>query len=123
MKKSTVGAALAAVALGGISLQILAKTPAAEDTGQASIAFVNSGSTIRQWEAHNNQGIWVQDAHQQWYYARLMAPCHGLEFAVRVGFETRGTNTLDRFSSVVVPGNGRCPIESLMKSDAPSNDR
>ena len=90
---------------------------------EASIPFVNHGASIRTWEADGVDGIWVQDAHKQWYYAKLIGPCHGLDFATRVGFQTRTTSTLDRFGSVVVPSFGNCAIQSFTKSEGPPEDK
>lgn len=86
---------------------------------QASIPFVNQAQSIRGWEANGNVGIWIQDARDQWYYAKVHAPCVGLEFAVRLGFETRTSGSLDRFGVIIVPGVGRCQISSLTRSSAP----
>jgi hypothetical protein len=90
---------------------------------EASIPFVNHAASIRSWEADGVDGIWVQDAHKQWYYAKLIGPCHGLDFVTSVGFETRTSSTLDRFGNVVVPGHGRCAIQSFTKSEGPPEDK
>lgn len=119
MKKSILVVAMVSAGLGAGALQAATERESRSDVPQASIAFVNSGSSIRQWQADADTGIWVQDARQQWYYASLIAPCQGLEFAARVGFATRGVDTLDRFASVVVPGYSRCPIDSFTRSEAP----
>jgi len=103
-------------------LPAAASTTEGAKSPEASIPFVNAGSSIRNWQADGDQGLWVQDAHRQWYYARLMSTCLGLDFTLRVGFETRGIDNLDRFATVIVPGYGRCPIESFTKSDAPDKD-
>jgi hypothetical protein len=87
-------------------------------TAEASIPFINLRS-IRDWQADKREGIWIQDTRKQWYYAKLMGPCVGLDFALSVGFDTRGSGTLDRFSTVIVPDEDRCPIRSLARSDAP----
>jgi hypothetical protein len=100
----------------------LAGTVAAEDktpvAPQVSISFVGMGS-INDWRADKRQGLWVQDVHRQWYYATTMGPCLGLDFAQTIGFETRTGGTLDRFSSIVVPHEGRCPLNSLVRSEPP----
>jgi hypothetical protein len=61
----------------------------------------------------------VQDVHRDWYYAKLLGPCIGLDFAQSIGFETRATSTLDKFAAIVVPDEGRCQFMSFTKSDAP----
>lgn len=116
--KSISSAVAIALALTGVVARAEA-TSAAAAAPQASIPFMNQRATIREWQADREEGIWVQDLRRQWYYAKLMAPCQGLDFAVQVGFATRGTHTLDKFGEVIVPGRDRCPIQSLTKSDAP----
>lgn len=85
---------------------------------QASIPFVAHGG-IRDWEADKTRGLWVQDAHRNWYYAKLLSPCFGLDFATRLGFDTHPMGTFDRFSSIVVPQEGRCTVQSVVPSDGP----
>lgn len=89
---------------------------------QASIPFVNLGS-IRDWQADRRDGLWIQDTHRQWYYAKTLGPCTGLDFALAIGFDTARTGTLDRFAAVVVPRESRCPIVSLTRSEAPPTKR
>jgi Family of unknown function (DUF6491) len=100
----------------------LAETAAAEEKAasapQASISFAGMGS-INDWRADRRQGLWVQDVHRQWYYASTMGPCPGLDFAQAIGFEVRTSGTLDRFSSIIVPHEGRCPLTSLVRSEPP----
>jgi len=87
---------------------------------ETSIHFINLPDSIMGWQANGEDGLWIQDMRKQWYYARIMAPCNGLEFAVELGFKNRGLNQLDRFSEVIVPGGtGRCQLESLRKSAPP----
>jgi hypothetical protein len=112
-----------ALALGATGLQAEEKTADLERGPEASIPFVNFGSSIRDWQADGVNGLWVQDARRQWFYAKLIGPCHGLDFAIRVGFDTRAVDTLDRFATVVVPGEGRCAIQSFTKSEAPAGKK
>jgi len=87
---------------------------------ETSIHFINMPDSILGWQANGENGLWIQDIRKQWYYARVMAPCTGLEFAVELGFKNRGMDQLDRFSEVIVPGGtGRCQIQSLRKSAPP----
>jgi hypothetical protein len=85
---------------------------------EAAIPFANRGG-IRDWQADRDRGLWVQDVHGKWYYATLMAPCIGLNFANSIGFDTRPIGTFDRFSAIVVPRSGRCAVTSLAPSGAP----
>ncbi|MFO1503569.1 MAG: DUF6491 family protein [Steroidobacteraceae bacterium] len=93
-----------------------ATAPAA---AEVSIPFVDHRN-IRDWQADKRDGLWIQDQRRNWYYARLMSPCIGLDFALSIGFDTgRGSGQLDKFSSIIVPREGRCQITSLTRSDAP----
>lgn len=83
----------------------------------ASIPFVNHGG-IRDWRADGSHGIYVQDQQRNWYYARLMGPCTDLSYVDRIGFETRGADTLDKFGALVVRGQ-HCQIEQFTRSGAP----
>jgi len=88
------------------------------------IPFANSGG-IRDWKADRDQDVWVQDIHRQWYYAKLMAPCIGLNFAETIGFDTRPLGRFDKFSSIFVPGYGgsRCAVQSFTVSGAPPSGK
>jgi hypothetical protein len=91
--------------------------PQAEAPAEARIPFVNHGG-IRDWRAEDNDTLYVQDRHRQWYKATLMHNAIGLRFANAIGFETRGIDSFDRFSSIVVDGQ-RIPIQSLVRVEAP----
>jgi hypothetical protein len=57
--------------------------------------------------------------HNKWYYAKFMGTCTGLSFAQTIAFDTKPIGTFDKFSSVIVPREGRCVVTSLVKSGAP----
>lgn len=106
--------ALAAVALTSMSPSFAASNV----TPQASIPFANHGG-IRDWQADRDRGLWVKDVHGKWFYASLMSPCTGLNFATTIGFDTRPMGTFDRWSAIVVPRWGRCVVQTLTPSDGP----
>jgi hypothetical protein len=87
---------------------------------KAYIPFANHGG-IRDWKADRDQGLWVQDIHRRWYYAKLMAPCIGLNFAQTIAFDTHPLGRFYQFSSIYVPGpgGGRCTVQSFTVSGAP----
>jgi hypothetical protein len=103
-----VAAALAAAPVG----MALAEAPAKVE---ASIPF----GLIRDWQADREHGMWIQAYSRKWYYAEFMGRCSGLTFATAVGFDTRYQSSFDRWSSVFVPGYGRCPIQTFTPSDGP----
>jgi Family of unknown function (DUF6491) len=84
---------------------------------EASIPFADSVG-IDNFQADGDQAIWIQDQFRRWYHATLFRTCFDLPFAEVVGFETRGTSTLDRFGAIIVKGD-RCPIQSLVTSGPP----
>jgi hypothetical protein len=86
---------------------------------EASISFASQRSAVVSWQADGRDGVWVQDGRRQWYYAKLNAPCMGLDNAIRLGFDTGTSDRIDRFSYVVIPNNERCPINSFYESDPP----
>ncbi len=88
----------------------------------ASIAFADHGG-IRDWEADKDVGIWVQDVHRHWYYARFMSPCHELRFVEGVGFVTGPGGQLDRFGAVRTRGGERCVFASFEESKSPPPNR
>ncbi|MET0280101.1 MAG: DUF6491 family protein [Steroidobacteraceae bacterium] len=109
----------AALLLSTAALPTLAADAAANKPEEAAIPFVNLKASIRDWEADGRDGIWVQDARRDWFYAKLLNPCFGLDFATRVAFVTPG-GRLDRFSSVIVEDEPvNCVFTSLTRSDAP----
>lgn len=89
---------------------------------EVSIPFANQRTAIREWQPDGVRGIWVQDAHRNWYYGRFHVSCFGLDFATAVGFQTGSTGRLDRFSSIVVPGEGRCAFTSFVATTEPPDN-
>ncbi len=119
-------AALAAGALVGTTTLADEAAPAAGlRKEEVAIPFVNHRN-IRDWQADKDQGLWIQDERRNWYYASLLGPCYNLDWALHVGFDTRGSTSLDKFSTVVVPDPNysgghyqRCQFTSLTRSDPP----
>jgi hypothetical protein len=93
--------------------------PAGLSSEEASIPFVDRRDSIRTWQADGDMGLWIQDSHKQWYYAKTFSPCLGLPFAIQIGVKNRGINRLNRDSEIIVPNEGRCQLSSFRKSDPP----
>jgi hypothetical protein len=96
---------------------------AAADKAETSIPFVNMKQSIQGWQADGQTAIWIQDTRKNWYYAKLLAPCPGLEFTARMGFEPKTMNSLDKFGAVVMPDGKRCQIGSLTASEEPPKEK
>jgi len=110
-------ATTAFVMSGGV--RATAQAVAAEESigKETSIPFANMGG-IRDWRAVDDSTLYVQDIRRNWYLAKLAAPTPDLTFATAIGFETRGTNQLDKFGTVVVGGQ-RIPLTSFVSSAPP----
>lgn len=119
MKPRLMLAALAGSVLlaAGAAPAFAAPAPQKTVEKQASIPFVDSGS-IRNYRAVGRDTLYVQDVGGHWYRAKLMSDCMDLPFAQAIGFDARGTNSFDRFSSIVVRGRA-CPLTSLVESGPP----
>jgi hypothetical protein len=84
---------------------------------ETSIPFANMGG-IRDWRAIDDSSLYVQDIRRNWYIARLAVPSPDLAFVQSIGFETKGTNQLDKFAALVVGGQ-RIPLTSFVASAPP----
>ena len=84
---------------------------------EASIVFP-SDSSIRNWRADRDRGIWIQDRRRNWYYGTFIGICRDVDFAHAIGVETRGAGRLDKFASIIVRGE-RCPLTSFVTSGPP----
>ena len=90
---------------------------------ETSIPFAAMDQSIHDWQANGQEGLWIQDVHRDWYYARTLGPCIGLDWAVGIGIETRGSQ-LDRFGTILVPReHSRCTLTSFVRSDVPPPSR
>jgi hypothetical protein len=101
----------AAVAAPGLA------SPPAERAPQASIPFANHRHAIRDFEAPNDEIVYLQDRQRRWYRADV-GHCFGLKWAHSIGYDTRGGISLDSFGAILVDGQ-RCPIVSLTRSEGP----
>ncbi len=88
---------------------------------ESSIIFP-SDSTIRNWRADRDRGIWIEGRRGEWHYGTFVGFCRDLDFAHAIGVETRGAGRLDKFASIVVRGE-RCPLSSFVTSAPPPSKR
>src|SRR3546814_16949346 len=88
---------------------------ATPDPKEAVIPFVNSGS-IRDWSADGREAIYIKDVHGQWYHAKLISSCTDLPFTETIGFETRGTDTLDKLGTIMLSAEERRVGEKWVKT-------
>ena len=73
--------------------------------------------------ADGERGLWIQAGDHSWFYARLAGICQGLSGTNSLEFDTPASGNIDRSSAVVVPGGGRCAVQSLSRSAGPPRNR
>jgi hypothetical protein len=97
-----------------------AVTPTGLQKEETSIPFVRMEQSIHDWQANGEVGLWIQDGRRDWYYAKLLGPCFGLEWAVGAVITSRGSQ-LDRYGSVLVAQQSGVPCQfmSFVRSDPP----
>ncbi len=88
---------------------------------ETSIAFPGN-ATIRNWQADDDDGVWIQDGRKNWYYGKFFGPCHNIDFAQAIGVDTAGLSRLDRFSTILVRGD-RCQLTSFVTSAPPPSKK
>lgn len=119
------------ITLAALAMTALAVPAAAQDAKpthswpqlgvEASIPFANHRG-IDNFQPDGDEGIWLQDIRDRWYYGKIIGPCNGLNFATAIGYETRGTSSFDKFSAILVEGQ-RCQLETLVTSDKPPSKK
>ena len=108
---------------------VLAVSPMATAVAGPYLTDVDSTTTflshaqLRDWLADGERGLWVQAIDLRWFYARFTHTCHGLTATNSLSFDTRGSDTIDSRSAVVVPGSGRCTVLSFLPSTGPPKSR
>ncbi|MDB5722766.1 MAG: hypothetical protein JWP15_3384 [Alphaproteobacteria bacterium] len=104
-----------AIALAMIATSASAGPAAAgSETG---IPYASSDGII-DWKVVGRSSLYLLSARGDWYLARTTAPCPRMLTAMALGFDTAGTDRLDRFGAIVAEGR-RCPIASLVRAPEP----
>jgi hypothetical protein len=116
MKKLALSLAALLLPLSAAAADEPAKEPRA--LGVESGIVFPSNSSIRNWQADRDRGIWIQDRRRDWYYGTFIGICRDIDFAQAIGVETRGAGRLDRFASIIVRGES-CPLTSFVTSAPP----
>ncbi len=124
MRHQRLGMATTAIAAALLQACATPQNPSSDGVAlqreEAHIPFVNQRSAIHSFQADGREGLWVEDARHEWYYAKFYSPCFGVDYAITLGFDTGTSDRLDRYSTVIVPRDReRCPIQSFTKSDPP----
>ncbi|WP_265268407.1 DUF6491 family protein [Sphingomonas lycopersici] len=112
---------LAAVAIIGLAATAQAgEVKHGNDAKEVNVPFANRN--ITDFRADGRDAVYLQVNGFDWYHAQLMGPCTDLPFAERIGIETRGTDTLDRYATLIVRGQ-RCQLSSLVKGAPPKKTK
>ncbi len=94
---------------------VAAPPPKAAET---SIPFAGGRTrAIHNFEAPSDEVVYLEDRSRRWYRAEV-GHCTGLKWAHAIGYDTRGSLSLDNGGALIVEGQ-RCPILSLTRSDGP----
>lgn len=116
-------AALAAMALGacatGASAADVADGAQEESTTTEQMSHRDARLEtyrIEDWSAPGDDALIVKALGGSQYRATFMGHCSGLRFTDTIGFVTRGTNSLDQFSGIVLPDGTRCTFKTFGRS-------
>jgi hypothetical protein len=107
---------LAVLALAAAAPVAAAQPADAPVEQEASIPFFRY-SRLASFTPIDDDTVYLRSGGR-WYRAELFGPCFNLPWATSIGVDTRGSSSLDRFSTLIVGGD-RCRIESLVRSEAP----
>ena len=94
-----------------------AHEPAGVHEEEVRIPFLHLRS-MRTFRVVDDETIYVQASGRRWYRVRTIGPCRNLRFARRIGVDTGGSPTFDRFSVLVVDDD-RCQVSSVVRADGP----
>ncbi|OYX48865.1 MAG: hypothetical protein B7Y97_10190 [Sphingomonas sp. 32-66-10] len=107
-------ALLAPLALLATALPATAQDAAPPRAKEARIPFPSS---VRDYRADGDMIIYLR-AGRQWYRGTFFAPCQGLPWAARIAFKpSPAIGGIDRNASIIVPRDGECRLDSLVKID------
>ena len=100
-----------------------ASPPAGDHVAQSEeVRIPMAGFRVRSFRTVGFDTLYLRVGRRDWYRATLVGQCLGLPNALRIGFDTHGSSTLDNTSSVLVGGES-CRIISLVRSDPPPRRR
>ncbi len=119
-QKLVLALAAALLPLSGAVADEPAKAPRALGV-ESSIVFPNN-SSIRNWRADRDRGIWVEGRRGEWFHGTFAGICRDLDFANAIGVDTRGASRLDRFATILVRGE-RCQLTSFVSSAPPPSKK
>ncbi len=112
------------LAIGVLAYLSYHQAPAMKDAAGTLVAAPSvHHADMRNWVADGERGLWIQGGNAEWFYARFSTACRGLNSTNSLVFDTRSSGNIDRTSSVVLAGGGRCAIQTFAPSAGPSKNR
>ncbi len=84
----------------------------------AEVRIPMAGFRIRSFRSDGMETVYFRVRRDEWYRATLVGQCWGLPNALRIGFDTHGSSTLDNTSNLLVDGES-CRIHSLVRAPGP----
>ena len=86
---------------------------------EARIPFANKDGII-DWQVVDMKTVLLKDRGGRWYKATLFGTCFNLpSTTARLSFQSNPNGTFDKFSTIIVGGQQRCQLASLVESAAP----
>ena len=95
-----------------------AAEPAPATTAAEEVRVPLAQFRLRRFRVLGDDVVYLQGPRRQWYRAQLVEPCYALRGAMTIRFDTYGSSTLDKTSSILA-GAESCRIHSLTLSDPP----
>ena len=77
---------------------------------------------IKDWKATSNQELIIETYEGKFYRAKTFNQCVGLRTAEDLAFVTRGSNSVDSFSSIVLTDGTRCRFSEFEPYDPETAD-
>jgi len=68
---------------------------------------------VGNWHATSDTQLIIEDHQRTEYLAVLKSPCDGLEEAKSIAFINHGGNSLNKYSTVILPNGKRCAFKSF----------
>ena len=97
----------------GLTLGLLPTLFAAVDVAAADSTRLGL-HRISSYEVISDKILIIEATGKKNYRAELFPGCFGLRHTHALGFQTKGGNSLDKFSSVVLPDGTRCRFKSFV---------
>ena len=98
---------------GGVVISLALGLLAAVDVAAADSTRLGL-HRISSYEIISDKILIIEATGKKNYRAELFPGCFGLRHTHTLGFQTKGGNSLDKFSSVVLPDGTRCRFKSFV---------